>query len=140
MRTANEKTSSTISVVDDDESVRKALKRVFRSMRLNVDTFASAEEFLESLGDRSPSRTPSCLVLDVRMPGMSGLELQEFLAAAERPIPIIFITAHEDNQARAQAFQAGAVGFLQKPFDHTLLLEAVTKALEPANGQRHRTP
>ncbi len=95
-------------------------------MDLNADTFSSAEELLESLGHS----TPSCLVVDVRMPGMSGLELQQFLAAAERPIPIVFITAHEDKQARAQAFQAGAIGFLQKPFDRGLLLEAVAKALE----------
>jgi FixJ family two-component response regulator len=120
-----EHTGSTVAVIDDDESVRKALRRLIRSVGLNVETFATAEEFLAPAGDRAPA----CLILDVRMPGMSGLELQKQLAALGRHLPIVFITAHEDEPARREALQAGAVDFLQKPFDERLLLDAVAKAL-----------
>ncbi len=118
-------TSQVVAVVDDDESVCKALRRLLRSFGLNIETFATAEEFLA----RAPGEPPACLILDVRMPGMSGLELQQRLNAAGRRIPLVFITAHEDQQARHAALAAGAVDFLIKPFDEQVLLKAVTQAL-----------
>jgi FixJ family two-component response regulator len=120
----------TISVIDDDESVRKALRRLIRSAGWDAETFASAEEFLAAAG----RRTPVCLILDVRMGGMSGLELQQRLAASAQPIPIVFITAHEDEGARRAALEAGAVDFLQKPFDDRVLLDSVAKALAQPRG------
>src|SRR4051794_19520929 len=99
-----------IAVVDDDESVRKAIKRLIKSVGLRVEDFASAEEYLES----GRSFDPVCLVLDVRLPGMSGLELQRRLVASNRRIPIIFVSAHSDG--REHALNAGAIDFLHKPF------------------------
>jgi len=115
-----------IAVVDDDESVREALQSLLNSMGLKAEGFASAEDFLRS------AHVPAtrCLILDVRMPGMGGLELQRQLAAAECPIPIIFITAHGDENTRVQALRAGAVDFLAKPFSEEALLAAVHSALE----------
>jgi FixJ family two-component response regulator len=118
-------TSRVVSVVDDDESVCKALRRLLRSFGLDAEMFATAEEFLARVSGESPA----CLILDVRMPGMSGLELQQHLNTAGRRIPIVFITAHEDQQARRAALAAGAVDFLIKPFDELVLLRAVTQAL-----------
>jgi FixJ family two-component response regulator len=115
-----------ISIVDDDESIREALESLVKSMGHRAEAFATAEEFLNS--DRR--QDTACLVLDVRMPGMSGLELQRQLAAANGPIPIIFITAHDDEQARAQALKAGAVDFLRKPFSEEALLNGVRSAVE----------
>jgi FixJ family two-component response regulator len=120
----------TISVIDDDESVRRALRRLIRSAGFDVETFRSAEDFLAS----GEGYAPACLILDVRMPGMSGLELQRRLATSGRHIPIVFITAHEDEPARRATLDAGAVGFLQKPFDDLALLEAVAKALKGDRG------
>ncbi len=117
--------SQVVSVVDDDESVCKALRRLLRSFGINVETFATAEEFLA----RAAGAAPACLILDVRMPGMSGLDLQQHLNTAGRRIPIVFITAHQDQQARHAALAAGAVDFLIKPFDEHVLLRAVTQAL-----------
>jgi len=114
-----------ISIVDDDESVRKALKRLFKSVGLRVEAFASAEDFL-SLA--SPQHT-ACLVLDLRLPGMSGLELQAKLLSANCHIPIVFISAHGDQQARKQALAAGAIDFLQKPFSEKALFDAINSAL-----------
>ena len=125
-------TSQVVSVVDDDESVGKALRRLLRSFGLNVESFAGAEELLA----RAPGESPACLILDVRMPGMSGLELQQHLNNAGRRIPIVFITAHEDQQARHAALAAGAVDFLIKPFDEQVLLRAVTQALVRDNKER----
>jgi FixJ family two-component response regulator len=122
----------TVSVIDDDESVRRALGRLIRSFGLNVETFASAEEFLTP-GER---RAPACLILDMRMPGMSGLELQERLTAAGRRIPVVFIAGHPDESARRDALAAGAVEFLQKPFDDRVLLDAVARALEQGDKER----
>jgi FixJ family two-component response regulator len=124
-----ERASQVVSVVDDDESVCKALRRLLRSFGLNVETFATAEEFLT----RARGESPACLILDVRMPGMSGLELQQRLSSAGRRIPIVFITAHEDQKARHEALTAGAVDFLIKPFDEAVLLNAVSQALERDN-------
>ena len=120
----------TIAVIDDDESVRRALRRLLRSTGLAVEMFATAEAFLEVVGQPPPD----CLVLDVRLPGLSGLELQERLASAARHIPIVFITAYENEQARRQALATGAVDFLTKPFDEEVLLDALAVAL----GQKER--
>jgi two-component system response regulator FixJ len=122
----------TIFVIDDDESVRKALRRLLRSVGINVQTFASAEDFLDAA-----LPPPDCLVLDVRMPdGLGGLELQQQLARGGPCIPIVFITGHEDQQARHQAMAAGAIDFLQKPFDDQLLLEAVARAAAQSNKEK----
>ena len=115
-----------VAVVDDDESVRESLRGLIRSIGLDVQTFASADDFSRS---EHPERT-DCLILDVRMPGISGLDLQRQLAASERDIPIIFITAHgSDESTRARALRDGAVAYLSKPFSEAALLEAVNAAL-----------
>ena len=115
-----------VSIVDDDESVRESLRGLIRSLGLRVETFASAEEFANS---EQRGKT-DCLILDVRMPGMSGLELQCELAASKCDIPIIFITAHgSDEGVRARALRDGAVAYLSKPFSEDALLEAVNAAL-----------
>ena len=118
--------SSRVFVVDDDESVRKSLERLMRSARLPVETFASANEFLE----REFSKEPCCLVLDVRMPGLTGPELQGELAQRQQAIPIVFLTAHGDVPMSVRAMKDGAVDFLPKPFEDQDLLTAVRRALE----------
>jgi FixJ family two-component response regulator len=115
-----------VAIVDDDESVRTALHGVLRSVGLKPRAFTSAEEFLES-GQRDQV---GCLITDVQMPGMTGLELQARLAEDDERIPIIFITAFGNARMRAQAMRAGAVEFLGKPFDDEVLLESVRAALE----------
>ena len=119
-------TDSTVFVVDDDESIREALEGLIRSVGLSVETFASAPEFLQSRG----SDVPGCLVLDVRLPGLSGLDLQNELANANIDIPIIFITGHGDIPMTVRAMKAGAVEFLTKPFREQDLLDAIQQALE----------
>jgi FixJ family two-component response regulator len=114
-----------VFIVDDDASVLKSLERLVRSVGLRPKTFASAPEFLQC----AASDSPSCLVLDVRMPGLSGLALQETLAAAGHRIPIIFITGHGDVSMSVRAMKAGAVDFLPKPFNDQDLLEAIQGAL-----------
>jgi FixJ family two-component response regulator len=114
-----------VAVVEDDESYRVALQRLLKSEGLSVLSFASAEEFLNS----GQQRETGCLIADIRMPGMSGLDLQARLNADHCPIPTIFITAHGDEKMRLQAMRGGAVKFLAKPFDGTILLEAVRVAL-----------
>jgi FixJ family two-component response regulator len=114
----------TISIVDDDRALRDALRQLMDSAGLAAETFASAEEFLAS---PSFSRT-TCLILDVRLPGMDGLELQRRLVATGGKVPIVFISAHADDQTRAQALQAGAFQFFDKPFSSTALLEAIAAA------------
>ena len=116
-----------ISVVDDDSSVRDSVRGLLRSVSFAVVVFASAEEFLSS--DRA--RETDCLILDVRMPGMSGFELQSRLAASHLEMPVIFITAHGDEQLRSRALRGGAVDFLLKPFSEEALLTAVQAALIP---------
>ena len=118
--------TSRISIVDDDESVREAIKSLLRSVGLDAEVFASAEEFLTT----NYEHETECLILDVRMPGMTGLQLQEQLASAACDIPIIFITAHvSDTTARTRALQSGAVDFLIKPFSEEALLNDVYTAL-----------
>ena len=119
-----------ISIVDDDDAVRASMQRLIRSVGFRAEGFASAEDFL-TMGDLQAT---ACLILDVRMPRMSGLELQRQLATANCPIPIIFITAHGDEKARAQALSAGAVDFLPKPFSDDVLLRAVQAALHSSRG------
>ena len=120
-----------IAIVDDDESVREAAINLFRSMRLPAVAFASAKEFLDS----DVASTTSCLVLDVQMPGMSGLELQSHLAATGEPIPIVFITAHPDQRVREEAMQSGAVCFLTKPFNEGDLLAGLKSSLKATNDE-----
>jgi len=115
-----------VFVIDDDESIREALKSLIRSVGLSVETFASARDFLQS----SRPDVPSCLILDVRMPGLSGLDLQRDLAEANIHIPIIFITGHGDIPMSVRAMKAGAVEFLTKPFRDQDLLDAIQQALE----------
>ena len=123
---ANTRGPALISIVDDDDSIRKGLGRLFRSVGFDVEGFASAEEFLNS-GDL---RRSSCLILDLRMPGMGGLELQSRLIAGRWQIPVIFLTAHSDEQSRAQALKAGAIDFVGKPFDEESLIRDVNKAVD----------
>jgi FixJ family two-component response regulator len=115
-----------IAIVDDDESVRFALKGMMKSVGLPAQAFASAEDFLNS----GLLRQTACLIADIRMPGMSGLDLQNKLNSEHCRIPTIFITAHGDAKMRLQALRAGAVEFLAKPFDDEVLLENVRAALE----------
>jgi FixJ family two-component response regulator len=115
-----------VAIVDDDESVRSALRGLLKEAGLTAQSFASAEEFLES-GQQGET---GCLVADISMPGMSGLELQAKLNAERCRIPIVFITAHGDEKMRMQALRAGAVEFLAKPFDDEVLLECVRAAME----------
>ena len=126
-----------VFVVVDDDSVRRALGRLFRSVGLEVDTFASAQDFLRiQLPDR-----PACLVVDVRMPGSSGLDLQDTLADRKCAIPIIFITGHGNVPMSVRAMKAGAVDFLEKPFENQQLLDGVQRALAKdrlARRQRRR--
>ena len=114
-----------VFVVDDDPSIRDALTSLIRSVGLRVETFESARAFLT----RQPSDAPGCLVLDVRLPGLSGLDLQRELAAAQIAMPIIFITGHGDIPMTVQAMKAGAVEFLTKPFRDQDLLDAIAHAM-----------
>ncbi len=115
-----------VFVIDDDESIREALKSLIRSVGLSVETFASAQDFLGS----SRPDVPSCLILDVRMPGLSGLDLQRDLTETNIHIPIIFITGHGDIPMSVRAMKAGAIEFLTKPFRDQDLLDAIQQALE----------
>ena len=127
-----DKLVTTIFVVDDDESVRRSLKRLMKSAGFKVETFPSAREFLNTGG----TRRTGILVVDVRMPEMTGLELQKQLAASGAEIPVIFISAHEDYQSVEMALAAGAVAFLYKPFDDQDLLAAIYRALDQSAKDR----
>ena len=121
-----------VSIVDDDESVREAIKSLLRSVGFHAEVFASAEEFLNS----DYQHNAECLILDVRMPGMNGLQLQERLASSECDLPIIFISAHvSDTEARTRALASGAVDFLIKPFSEEALLNDVYTALRSKEGR-----
>ncbi len=115
-----------ISIVDDDASIREALKSLMRSVQFNVEAFASAEEFLNS----QRIHDTSCLILDVYLPGMSGFELQNRLNVEQRGIPIVFITAHSDEASRQRALKAGAVDFLSKPVRRDALFKAIQSAIK----------
>jgi RNA polymerase sigma factor (sigma-70 family) len=126
--------ASVVFVVDDDPSVRRAIKLLLESIGLEVELFGSAQEFLPS----GSTKGPSCLVLDVRLPGVSGLDFQRQLAEANINIPIIFISAHGDVPMTVRAMKAGAVEFLTKPFRDQDLLDAVQSALERDRARRQR--
>jgi FixJ family two-component response regulator len=120
-----------ISIVDDDLSVRRALRRLVESAGYLVETFASAGEFLSST---SPAR-PACLVLDIYLDGMNGFELQQQLAADRVAIPIIFMTAHDDAATRERIRRSGAAGYLGKPFDGEVLLDAIRRVAGPGAAE-----
>ncbi len=125
----------TVFIVDDDDAVRRFLSGLIESVELRVETFASARDFLEAY---EPGR-PGCLVLDVRMPGMSGLELQSALADQAIDLPVIILTGHGNVQLAVHAMQAGAIDFVEKPFDNELLLDRIQRAVaENARVGRER--
>ena len=130
----NPKFPHIVYVVDDDPSVRKGLSRLIRSAGLRVEAFASAEDFLK----RYSSEEGGCLILDVQLPGLSGVDLQEALGGAERSLPIIFITGHGDIPMSVRAMKKGAVDFLAKPFDGHELLDAIAIALRKDKEARER--
>ena len=123
-----------VLVVDDDVSVREALGSLIQSAGLRVETFASAQEFLA----RPPIDAPGCLVLDVRLPGLSGLDLQKRMAEVNLEIPIVFITGHGDVPTSVQAMKAGALEFLTKPFAEQDLLDAIQQAIKRDRVARQR--
>ena len=123
-----------VAVVDDDLSAREGLSSLIRSVGLRVETFASAQEFLA----RSGAEAPSCLVLDIQLPGLSGLDLQKRMAEGELDIPIVFLTGHGNIPASVQAMKGGAVEFLTKPFDEQELLNAIQEAIERDRRKRQQ--
>jgi FixJ family two-component response regulator len=123
---AGEGKKKMVAVVEDDDSYRVAVQRLLKSAGFSVQSFASAEDFLRS----GRQRETGCLITDIRMPGMSGLDLQAKLNTDHCPIPTIFITAHGDEDMRLQAMRGGAVKFMVKPFDGEILLESVRAAFE----------
>jgi two-component system response regulator FixJ len=132
MRAAPSHPRPTIFVVDDDSAVRDALKLLLRSVGQAVETYGSAQEFLDAYTEDRPG----CLVLDIRMPGMSGLELQQKLNEKHSILPIIFITGHGDVPMAVEAMQAGAVDFIQKPFRDQDLIDRINQALEKDSSNR----
>ena len=122
--------SPLIAIVDDDASIRDALESLLRAVGWRAEGFTSAEAFLQS----GLVHTTACLLLDMRLPGVSGLELQRQLRSSQARLPIIFMTAHGNDAMQAQALQAGAVAFFAKPFNDTALLEAIRTALAPDSG------
>jgi FixJ family two-component response regulator len=124
-----------VAVVDDDASVRKAIRRLLVASKLCVETFASGEEFLKSLA----SHSPDCLILDLHMPGLSGLDIQRHIARTSVNLPIVIITAHDESEARAKCLSAGAAAYLQKPIDDQVLLAAVAAAVHRSSppGNSH---
>jgi FixJ family two-component response regulator len=122
-----EKLKPFVVVVDDDESVSRAIKRLLRSIGIAADTFASGDGFLDMMAS-VPSYRPDCVILDVQMPGLSGLEVQRRLSGSG--LPVIFITAHDDVSVCEQAFAGGAVAYLRKPFNDELFVRTVRAAVE----------
>lgn len=125
------KSKPLIAIVDDDESVCRALKRLVRSIGMDAEIFSSGHEFVKIM-EAMPSRAVDCVVLDVQMPGLNGLQVQEQLARNGHRIPIIFITAHDDAGVRDQALTAGALAFVRKPFNDELLIQTLNLALKGA--------
>jgi FixJ family two-component response regulator len=123
------KSKPLIAIVDDDESVCRAVRRLVRAFAMDAETFSSGRQFLD-LVEAMPSFQPDCLVLDVQMPGMNGLEVQDRLAISGNRMPVIFITAHDEVGVREKAIAAGAVAFLRKPFDDELLVKTLREALK----------
>jgi len=127
------KTKPTIAIVDDDASVCRAIRRLVRSLGMNADTFTSGHQFIKQI-ETMPSFHPDCVVLDVQMPGMNGLEVQEFLVRSENPLPVIFITAHDEAGVCETALQAGAVAFLRKPFNEEWFIKTLNEAIKRSPG------
>lgn len=124
-----EKIKPLIAIVDDDESVCRAIKRLVRSLGMEADTFTSGQEFLDFV-EGTPWLRIDSVVLDVQMPEPNGLEVQERLARSSHPIPVIFITAHDDVGVRDKALAAGAVAFLRKPFNDELFIKTLEEAIK----------
>ena len=125
-----------VAIVDDDISVRRSTRRLLRSTGLRAEAFASAEEFLMS----GRAAETACLILDMRMPVINGLQLQRRLAEASNPVPIIFLSAHSSTAEERQALQAGAVQFLRKPISKEVLLLAIHNALKPSPDDKRKIP
>ena len=122
-------TRPNIAIVDDDESVCRAISRLLRSLGMDTNTFTSGHDFIDHV-EAMRSLRPDCVVLDIQMPGMSGLEVQDLLVRSENPLPVIFITAHDEVNVRERALRAGAVAFLRKPFNDELFLRTINEALK----------
>jgi FixJ family two-component response regulator len=118
-----------IAIVDDDESVCRAIKRLVGSLGMEAETFASGQEFIDFI-EAMPSRRFDCIILDVQMPGLNGLDVQERLKRLGNPFPIIFMTAHDEVNVRERALTAGAVAFLRKPFNDGLLIKTLRAAVK----------
>lgn len=118
-----------IAIVDDDESVCRAVRRLVRALAMDGETFTSGQQFLDLL-DAMPAFQPDCLILDVQMPGMNGVAVQDRLTVIGNKVPVIFITAHDEVGVREKALAAGAVAFLRKPFDDELLIKTLREALK----------
>ena len=131
---SGQESKAIVFVVDDDISMREALEGLVRSAGLAVETFASAQDFL----DQRKADGPSCLVLDVRLPGLSGLDLQKRIVEANREIPIVFITGHGDVPTSVRAMKAGAIEFLTKPFSDQALLDAIQQAIKRDQSLRQQ--
>ena len=131
----SERDRQVVSIVDDDESLRRSLGNLFRSVGFGVVTFASAGEFLRS----AQRESTGCLVLDLRMAGMSGLDLLRHLVVAGSRIPVVILTAHGDEETRRRSLRAGAVAFLDKPFHSAALLDAVQRLVKESDqiGRAH---
>ena len=114
-----------IAIVDDDELFRRSIERLVRSAGFSVRTFGSAEDFLE----RGDLDRTACAIIDMKLPGMNGLDLQQRLITRPRPMPIVFVSAHEEAIMRANALRAGAIAFLKKPFDNSTLLDALSRSI-----------
>jgi FixJ family two-component response regulator len=123
------KSKPLIAIVDDDESVCRAMKRLVRSLGMDSNAFASGQDFIDLI-ETMPSFQPDCVVLDVQMPGMNGLEVQERLASSGNRLPVIFITAHDEAGVRDRALAAGAVAFLRKPFNDESFITTLHLALK----------
>jgi FixJ family two-component response regulator len=123
------KSKPLIAIVDDDESVCRAIRRLLRSLAMNAQTFSSGQDFLDLL-HAMPSFEPDCLILDVQMQGINGLDVQERLTKGGKMIPVIFITAHDEVGVREKALAAGAVAFLRKPFNDELLIKTMDQAMK----------
>ena len=123
------KSKPLIAIVDDDESVCRAMKRLVRSLGMEADAFTSGQQFIDLI-ETTPSFQPDCVVLDVQMPGMNGLEVQERLASSGNRLPVIFITAHDEAGVRDRALAAGAVAFLRKPFNDESFITTLHLALK----------
>src|SRR5580765_8321871 len=113
-----------VAIIDDDELFRRSVERLVRSAEFRVDTFVSAEDFVE----RGNLDGTACAILDMKLPGMNGLELQRQLMMRPRPVPIVFVSGHEDALMRANALRAGAIAFLKKPFDDSTLLDVLARS------------